>query len=89
MTTMAATLVNVWTVILTIVARHVKLKYFSSYFVLRRIQNQSFFPKKLALPCVINPTQCQNGGTCDNDFLGGYTCTCANGFTGFDCETGK
>ena len=30
---------------------------------------------------------CKNGGTCNNT-LGGYTCTCPEGWTGPDCETG-
>jgi hypothetical protein len=33
--------------------------------------------------CAEDP--CQNGGTCEND-PGGYTCTCAPGYEGVDCE---
>ncbi len=40
------------------------------------------------LPCDLNPSQCQNGATCQNDNNGGYTCTCANGYTVTNCETG-
>ena len=35
--------------------------------------------------CLSNP--CQNSGTCE-DGVNSYTCTCAPGFTGHDCETG-
>ncbi len=42
-----------------------------------------------ALPCDLNPNQCQNGATCANDNKGSYTCTCENGYTGTDCENGK
>jgi hypothetical protein len=41
------------------------------------------------LPCDVNSEQCKNGGTCTNDYLGGYTCSCADGYTGVDCEIGK
>ena len=30
---------------------------------------------------------CQNGATC-NDLINGYNCSCADGYTGNDCETG-
>ena len=41
-----------------------------------------------ALPCVlISP--CKNGATCTNDNLGGYSCTCATGYTGTNCQYGK
>ena len=29
---------------------------------------------------------CQNGGTC-NDGVNAYTCTCASGYEGTNCET--
>ena len=35
--------------------------------------------------CDSNP--CQNGGTC-TDGVNGYTCGCADGYTGTHCETG-
>ncbi len=41
------------------------------------------------LPCDLNPEQCKNGATCANDNLGGYTCTCLNGYTGGECENGN
>ena len=31
---------------------------------------------------------CQNGGTCA-DAVNGYDCTCLDGYTGDDCETGN
>ena len=34
--------------------------------------------------CVSNP--CENDGTCVNG-VGAYTCRCATGFTGANCET--
>ena len=37
-----------------------------------------------SIECYPNP--CQNGGTC-NDHVNSYTCTCAPGFIGTDCET--
>ncbi len=41
------------------------------------------------LPCESNPDQCKNGATCTNDNMGGYTCTCPNGYTGINCDTSK
>lgn len=34
--------------------------------------------------CIDHP--CQNGGTCVEDYAGGYTCECAEGYEGDDCE---
>ena len=36
--------------------------------------------------CVSNP--CVNGGTC-TDEVNGYTCACAAGWQGADCDQGK
>ncbi len=30
---------------------------------------------------------CQNGGTCNSDGSGGYTCACDSGSSGIHCET--
>ena len=34
-------------------------------------------------------TPCQNGAVCTDDNIGGYTCTCATGYTGTNCQFGK
>ena len=34
--------------------------------------------------CESNP--CKNGAVCNDDFMN-YTCTCAAGYTGYNCET--
>ena len=34
------------------------------------------------------PNLCQNGGAC-TDGVNAYTCTCAVGFIGSNCENGK
>ncbi len=41
-----------------------------------------------ALPCDLNHDKCKNGGACLNDNKGGYVCTCVNGYTSQNCETG-
>ena len=35
-----------------------------------------------------SPKPCQNGGSC-TDLVNAYQCTCAAGYTGGDCETGR
>ncbi len=45
-------------------------------------------PKK-ALPCDLNSKLCLNGGSCENNNEGEYSCACANGYTGDNCETRK
>ena len=37
------------------------------------------------LPCYYS-SPCQNGATCVNNGLGGYSCTCATGYTGTYCQ---
>lgn len=36
--------------------------------------------------CQSNP--CKHGGTC-RDGIGGYTCTCAEMYSGTNCQTGE
>lgn len=36
--------------------------------------------------CLYSP--CHHGGRCDN-FLGGYVCSCKNGWTGQNCDEGE
>ena len=36
--------------------------------------------------CLSNP--CKNGGTC-TDFINYYSCQCAAGYSGVNCETSK
>ncbi len=44
--------------------------------------------KKKDLPCILSSNNlCLNDGLCVNDYLGGYTCTCPDGYTGKNCET--
>ena len=31
---------------------------------------------------------CLNGGLCNSDGAGGYTCSCLTGYSGTNCETG-
>ena len=41
-----------------------------------------------ALPCTLNPYTCNSHGTCSNNYLGGYTCSCNTGYTGVNCQYG-
>ncbi len=43
--------------------------------------------KKTALPCILT-APCQNGATCTNNNLGGYSCSCLTGYTGTNCQYG-
>jgi len=42
------------------------------------------FNVKKGLPCVLS-SPCYNGATCTDNSVGGYTCTCAIGYTGTNC----
>ena len=48
------------------------------------IKNYKFFALDIN-ECSSSP--CQNGGTC-NDLLNSYTCSCASGYGGAQCEKG-
>ena len=37
-------------------------------------------------PCE-RQSPCQNGATCTNDSRGGYTCSCAPGYEGTNCQS--
>jgi hypothetical protein len=70
--------------ILERIAKYVRIEIFKKGLI-RWLQFKFVF--SLALPCDLNPNQCQNNGLCLNDNKGDYTCTCANGYTGENCET--
>ena len=40
------------------------------------------------MPCDISKP-CLNDGICNNDNMGGFTCTCKTGYNGKTCETGN
>ena len=46
-----------------------------------------FFHLIKALPCTLT-APCQNGAGCTNNMVGGYTCSCASGYTGTNCQYG-
>ena len=41
------------------------------------------------ISCAAAPDTCRNGGTCTDNPLGAYSCTCAPGFEGQNCEGKK
>ena len=43
----------------------------------------------IAVQLTCDPTPCLHGGTCITNEAQGYTCTCAAGYTGRNCEKGK
>ena len=51
------------------------------------IINLSFFPRTVIVECTGNP--CQNGGTCDYQGEGQYSCQCPRGYHGRNCQLGK
>ena len=51
------------------------------FFVISLIRNCSDIDDCASKPC-------QNGGSC-SDMFNGYSCSCAPGYTGEDCQTGK
>ena len=71
-------LLIIWYLTWDLTTKLTKLKKVSYYIIL---------PKFKALPCILaNP--CLNGAACTNNNLGGYTCTCASGYTGTNCQYG-
>ena len=52
------------------------------------IFNHNYLIFLKALPCILS-SPCLNGATCTNNNLGGYTCTCATGYTGVNCQYGN
>ena len=36
--------------------------------------------------CVVLTNPCHNGGTCVDTGTGNYTCTCATGYSGSNCD---
>ena len=40
-------------------------------------------------PCRAGNDPCKNGGACESTTAGAYTCTCAVGFTGENCDSGS
>ena len=54
--------------------------------MLLKLNEKLFFLSTKALPCTLISNLCQNGGTCTNDNIGGYTCTCTVVYTGTNCE---
>jgi len=56
------------------------IKWLKTYFI------YSIFNK--ALPCNVAINPCKNGAACYNDNIGGYSCTCAIGYTGATCLYG-
>jgi len=53
--------------------------------------NTCVIPKKECVICIVilmcRSGPCQHGGTCRDD-MNRYTCECAAGYTGTNCETG-
>ena len=44
---------------------------------------------KIELPCILENNPCENGGKCQDDAKGSYTCLCLNGFSGKICDICK
>ena len=63
------------------------IKHISGYLLLNRLTLyvQSFYFEDID-DCAITP--CQNGGTC-SDGVDSYTCSCAAGYSGRNCQTGQ
>ena len=59
-------------------------------FCIQCFKKVNFFPyfSQTELPCILN-NPCKNGAACTDDNLGGYSCTCATGYTGTNCEYGN
>jgi len=63
------------------------IKFSLKYSLSKSLPFQLFFLNQKALPCILSQL-CENNGNCTNDMVGGYTCSCENGYTGQTCQNG-
>ena len=69
-----------------------RTKYISQNKVTPGLPDYYFFYDILILQIAAiddcEPNSCEHGGTC-TDGVDSYTCECADGYTGVNCETGR
>ena len=63
------------------------IKFALKYSLSESLTYKLFFLNQKALPCILSQP-CENNGNCTNDMVGGYTCSCENGYTGQTCQNG-